>query len=81
MRALLDRADTTLHSRVIAHDHREASLVSFWQSFRDKVPYKSYVVDLAIMPCDLDQDDPLPVRIVEFNPFVRIPLFLASLQR
>jgi hypothetical protein len=45
--------------------------VSFWQSVREKVPYKSYVVDLAILPCDLDQADPLPVRIIEFNPFVR----------
>lgn len=50
-------------------DKIEASLVSFWQSFREKVPYKSYVVDLAILPCDLDQADPLPVRIIEFNPF------------
>jgi hypothetical protein len=55
-------------------------LVSFWQSFREKVPYKSYVVDLAILPCDLDQADPLPVRIIEFNPFVRTPFPPIALQ-
>lgn len=34
-----------------------------------QIPYDSYVCDFAILPCDLSNEENLPIVVIELNPF------------
>jgi len=46
-----------------------SSIKAFWETIKDKVPYESYVMDFAILPCNISESEVLPVTIIELNPF------------
>jgi len=56
------------------------SILRFWEEIKQRISYQSYVIDFAILPCDLADSslESYPVIVIELNPFVRKNQFSSS---